>query len=308
MTPTESHTARWRELTVGLLLPDVAFGAAVDIEGLLVEPELHFAATPVSSRLLLMPRAGTFSRLLLEWENLPEIGVFTASTITVAPLLPDQIARLETWMRDVAVVCHANRDRIREASERAVRDAAAGLDTSLPPNEAARAHVVSAHVGTSVVGPQPGSTFGVVDVVGVVDSPDEMWFVEHETGSCSGVGSRATAATRPRSPSWFPSPTASAGPNWPRGTTSTSPARCCSTTSGRCTCTSSPVSTPRRAFSTSVSGGRPSGNACGLGDRPARAAAPRSPFGPPSAKEDGPNGDLGAGQTLSSPKRSIFRW
>jgi hypothetical protein len=164
MTDAPDFTALWRGVTVGLLLPDPAFGAAVDIDGLLVEPELHFAATAHSSRLMLMPRAGTFSRLLLEWESLPEIGVFTVGSLPPHPFDDAQTSRLETWMRDVAVLCHGSRDRIREAAERAVRDASEGHGTSLPPNTAPRTHLVSARIGTRVVGPDQGSPFGVVDV------------------------------------------------------------------------------------------------------------------------------------------------
>lgn len=186
MTATERPSIRWREITIGLILPDSAFGAAVDVDDLLDDPELHFAATASSSRLMLMPQAGAFSRLLLEWETLPEIGVFTSSALTLAPVMPDQLARLETWMRDVAVVCHGLRDRIREAAERAVRDAALGHDTSLPANVAPRSHLVSAQVGTSVAGPGEASPFGVVDVEAVPGSIDEMRFVRRETGETLG--------------------------------------------------------------------------------------------------------------------------
>jgi hypothetical protein len=172
MTPTTTSGAPWRELTVGLLLPEAAFGAAVGIDTLLTDPELHYTAAPASSRLLLLPRAGTFSRLLLVWENLPEIGVFTAAAMTIAPMLPEQIARLETWMRDVAVVLHANRDRIREASERVVRDATLGLASSLPSTDAPRSHVVAAAIGTNVAGPSPDTPFGIVDIRAENPEPD----------------------------------------------------------------------------------------------------------------------------------------
>ncbi|MCU1526917.1 MAG: hypothetical protein JWP75_680 [Frondihabitans sp.] len=167
-------TLLWRDLTVGLALPDRAFGAAVDVDSLLIEPELHFAATPTSSRLMLMPRLGTFARLLLEWETLPEIGIFTASQAFLPEKFDEeQLRRLETWMRDVAVVLHANRDRIREAAERVVRDAAQGLDRSLPTGSSAHTHVVSAHVGTRVTGPAAGASHAVVDVIGpVADTGD----------------------------------------------------------------------------------------------------------------------------------------
>jgi len=192
VTNAESPTTAWRGLTVGLAIPDVAFGAAVDVDDLLVEPELHFTAAPSSSRLLLMPRAGSFTRLLLEWENLPEIGVFTAGTFGASPLAPGDVDRLETWMRDVAVLCHAARGTIREAAERAVRDAALGLDTSLPEAGDGRldgagggsAHVVSARVGTSVAGPL--ARYGVVDVIPSDESHDEMWFVARATGARLG--------------------------------------------------------------------------------------------------------------------------
>jgi hypothetical protein len=178
-------TLLWRDLTVGLALPDRAFGAAVDVDGLLSEPELHFAATPTSSRLMLMPRLGTFSRLLLEWETLPEIGVFTPSQALAAEKFDDdQMARLETWMRDVAVVLHANRDRIREASERVVTDAALGLDTSLPAEAAPHTHIVSAHVGTRVAGPPSGARHDVVEVNGTV--PDASEFRDRSTGALLG--------------------------------------------------------------------------------------------------------------------------
>lgn len=200
MSPSPGSSSPWHDLTVGLLLPDAAFGAAVDIDGLLRDPELHYAATTKTSRLMLMPRIGTFSRLLLEWETLPEIGVFTVGSLTPSPLSAEQIGRLETWMRDVAVVCHANRDRIRETSERAVRDAASGLDTSLPPSGAPHAQIVSAHIRTSVTGPPPGSAFGVVDVIapmrlphdsapaddGATESGDEMRFVARDSGTLLG--------------------------------------------------------------------------------------------------------------------------
>lgn len=185
MIPVPSLSSDWRQLTVGLVLPDVAFGAAVDVDDLLDEPELHFSATPSSSRLLLLPRAGSFTRLVLEWENLPEIGVFTAGAAPGDALPPEQTARLETWMRDVAVICHAMRDAIREASERAVDDAAAGASESLPRREAASTRVVSAHIGTSVAGPDPALPFGVVDVV-VGDHPGLMLFVDRATGETLG--------------------------------------------------------------------------------------------------------------------------
>lgn len=195
-TPPSDHATSWRELTVGFVLPDEAFGAAVDVEGLLFDPELHYTAQPTTSRLMLMPRAGTFTRLLLEWENLPEIGVFTSGSLGADAPPPDDVSRLETWMRDVAVVCHTHRDRIREASERAVRDATLGLDDSLPAHGALHAdvahthvvaaHVVSAHVGTSVRGPSPSARVGVVDVVAEPGRADEVRFVERETGRVLG--------------------------------------------------------------------------------------------------------------------------
>lgn len=178
---------RWRGFSAGLVLPDRAFGAAIDVDGLLIDPDLHFAATPTMSRLMLMPRAGTFSRLLLEWETLPEIGEFTAAVFPAgapSPFDAREIARLETWMRDVASMLHANRDRIRESAERCVRDASAGLDRSLPGALPDRAHVVSAVVGTRVDGPSVGSLFGVVDVLPETESPerDTVVFVERSTG------------------------------------------------------------------------------------------------------------------------------
>ncbi|AMM21932.1 hypothetical protein AX769_19525 [Frondihabitans sp. PAMC 28766] len=182
-------TVLWRGLTVGLVVPARAFGAAVDIDGLLIEPDLHFAATPTTSRLMLMPRAGAFSRLLLEWETLPEIGVFTASAWGPAPFADTELARLETWMRDVAVTLHSTRDRIREASERAVHDASSGLDTSLPTTVPEGAHVVSAVVGTRVSGPHPDAPFGVVDVSPArATGPEsgEMLFTQRSTGRLLG--------------------------------------------------------------------------------------------------------------------------
>ncbi|GAA4677966.1 hypothetical protein [Frondihabitans cladoniiphilus] len=195
-SPSLGSAALWHELTVGLVLPDRVFGAAVDIDGLLSDPELHFAATLTTSRLLLMPRAGSFARLSLEWETLPEIGVFTAA---MPPgddsLTADDRGRLETWMRDVASSCHALRDRIRESAERAVRDASEGQDTSLPESLPPHAHVVSAHVGTRVVGPSEGSPVGAVDVAGAGSGAahppldavtDESVFVERATGRVLG--------------------------------------------------------------------------------------------------------------------------
>jgi hypothetical protein len=189
-------TLLWRELTVGLALPDRAFGAAVDVDSLLLEPELHFAATPTSSRLMLMPRLGVFTRLLLEWETLPEIGVFTASQGLLSEKLGlpetfdnNELKRLETWMRDVAAVLHANRDRIREAAERVVRDAAQGLDTSLPTGTPPHTHVVSARVGTRVAGPVSGALHAVVDVTGpVAETPDTdvSDFTDHVTAQVLG--------------------------------------------------------------------------------------------------------------------------
>ncbi|RKR72996.1 hypothetical protein C8E83_0078 [Frondihabitans australicus] len=186
----------FRGLTVGLVLPDRAFGAAVDIDGLLVEPDLHFQATARSSRLLLMPRLGAFSRLLLEWENLPEIGTFTARTFppgagAAAPFDDDELHRLETWMRDVAVLLHQHRDRIRASAERAVRDASAGLDTSLPDEVPEHSHVVSAVIGTRVAGPSASTPFGVVDVsepriLPSRPSTDEMLVTERSTGRLLG--------------------------------------------------------------------------------------------------------------------------
>jgi hypothetical protein len=181
----------WRELTVGLVLPERAFGAAVDVDGLLVEPDLHFTAAPTTSRLMLMPQAGAFSRLLLEWETLPEIGVFTAGTLGPSVFTAGQVARLETWMRDVAVVLHANRDRIRESAERAVRDASAGLATSLPGRLPEHAHVVSATVGTRVTGPAEGARFGVVDVVPAAEPGAGTLFVERGSGRLLGRRSGA---------------------------------------------------------------------------------------------------------------------
>lgn len=143
----------WRDLTVGLTLPDAAFGAAVDIDGLLVEPDLHYTATAAESRLLLMPRAGTFTRLTLEWETLPEIGRFASATFppgAESPFDPDETGRLETWMRDAAFLLHSHRGLIRESAERAVADAAGGLATSNPREAPAHTHVVSVHVGTRV--------------------------------------------------------------------------------------------------------------------------------------------------------------
>jgi hypothetical protein len=181
----------WRELTVGLVLPDRAFGAAVDVDGLLVEPDLHFAATPTTSRLMLMPRLGAFARLLLEWETLPEIGVFTAGAFGPSVFTDRETAALETWMRDVAGVLHANRGRIRESAERAVRDASAGLDTSLPAELPSHAHLVSATVGTRVTGPEGGDPLGVVDVEPAAEPADGMLFVQRDTGRMLG---RRTAA------------------------------------------------------------------------------------------------------------------
>jgi hypothetical protein len=192
-------TGLWRGVTVGFSLPDRAFGAAVDVDELLADPELHYQAAPETSRLLLLPRAGTFSRLTLEWETLPEIGVFAAPPLPAglgpSPFDETETWRLETWMRDVAGVLHANRDRIRATAERAVSDAAAGRDESLPREASPRAHVVSARVGTRVAGPTPGSRFGVVDVARapvVAGAPalDEVVFVERSTGR--PLGSRVT--------------------------------------------------------------------------------------------------------------------
>lgn len=143
-------TPLWRDLTVGLSLPDAAFGAAIDIDGLLVEPDLHYTATAESSRLLLMPRAGTFTRLLLEWETLPEIGIFSATSFPADAFDSAELARLETWMRDAAFLLHSHRDLIRGSAERAVADAASGRDTSLPRTTTPSSHVVSVHVGTRV--------------------------------------------------------------------------------------------------------------------------------------------------------------
>jgi hypothetical protein len=192
-------TGLWRGLTVGFALPDRAFGAAVDVDELLGEPELHYQASPETSRLLLLPRAGTFTRLTLEWETLPEIGVFFPPPLPASfgpgPFDEAETSRLETWMRDVAVVLHSNRDRIRATAERAVRDAAAGCEESLPAAAPPRAHVVSARVGTRVAGPTPGSPFGVVDVTRAPasdDAPDldEATFVERSTDR--PLGSRVT--------------------------------------------------------------------------------------------------------------------
>lgn len=190
----------WRGLTVGIALPDRAFGAAIDIDGLLVEPDLHFQATPGSSRLMLMPRLGAFTRLLLEWETLPEIGRFTATTYpqgagAAGAFDARQLARLETWMRDVAVVLHENRDLVRASAERAVRDASTGAETSLPDAVPPRSHVVSAVVGTRVTGPSADSAIGVIDVGAPVILPhrpesDEMVFTERATGRI--VGRRIT--------------------------------------------------------------------------------------------------------------------
>ncbi|ARC57664.1 hypothetical protein AS850_11335 [Frondihabitans sp. 762G35] len=199
MSVVVDATGLWRGLTVGFALPDRAFGAAVDVDGLLGDPELHYQASPETNRLLLMPRAGTFARLTLEWETLPEIGVFAApplpAALAASPFDEAETSRLETWMRDVAGVLHANRDRIRATAERAVSDAAAGLDESLPREAPPRAHVVSSRVGTRVAGPDPGSRFGVVDVVRAPISAgapalDEALFVDRETGR--PLGSRVT--------------------------------------------------------------------------------------------------------------------
>jgi hypothetical protein len=190
----------WRGLTVGIALPDRAFGAAIDIDGLLAEPDLHFQATQGSSRLMLMPRLGAFTRLLLEWETLPEIGRFTATTYpqgsgAAGTFDERELARLETWMRDVAVVLHENRDLIRASAERAVRDASAGAETSLPDHLPPRTHVVSAIVGTRVTGPAADSELGVIDVGAPRILPhrpgsDEMVFTERATGRV--VGRRIT--------------------------------------------------------------------------------------------------------------------
>ena len=177
MTPPPAPPA-WHDLEVGLVLPDRAFGAAVDVEGLLDEPDVHYSATLGSSRLLVMPRAGTFSRLSLEWQTLPEVGVFAAHSFPPEEYDPGELARLETWMRDVASTCQALRGRIRESAERVVRDAAEGLERSLPDEAPDWAHVVTTHLGSLVVGPpalppqldDERTPVGVVDVDGPSDS------------------------------------------------------------------------------------------------------------------------------------------
>jgi len=178
----------WRDVTIGFVLPEIAFGAAVSIDGLLEEPELHFAPGPAGSRLTLIPRVTTFARLLLEWETLPELGTFTASSLPgTAALSFDaaELARIGQWMRDVATHLHAYRRRIVEASERAIRDASAGLDRSMPEEPTTHdsnvrgVHVVSARIGTRVAGPTGPEGLGVVDLL--PDPAGDGVFVERAT-------------------------------------------------------------------------------------------------------------------------------
>lgn len=191
--------SRWRDLTVAIELPPAAFGAAVDVDDLLSDPDLHFATGAPTSRLVLMPRLGTFSRLVLEWETLPEIGIFSATSWPADTFTTAEIARLETWMRDVASVCHAHRDRVRATAERAVRDASSGLDRSEPRAVGvgdAMGHVVSAHVGTRAAGPTPGARYPIVDVTGPVGAPldpsvRELRFVDRASGT--ELGRRVSA-------------------------------------------------------------------------------------------------------------------
>lgn len=188
----------WRDLSIAFELPEAAFGAAIDVDDLLVEPDLHFAVGSPTSRLVLMPRLGTFSRLVLEWETLPEIGVFSATSWPADSFTEAEVARLETWMRDVASILHSHRDLVRTTAERAVRDASSGLDRSDPDTvvdgetvttaddavarsdrthvasaHVAAAHVVSAHVGTRAAGPAAGALYPIVDVTGPVSAPSD---------------------------------------------------------------------------------------------------------------------------------------